>query len=513
MKPTNELFYLIKSLTKSEKRYFKLYSSLQSGEKNYLKLFDAIEKENTYDENIIKVKLKDAAFIKHFPSEKNHLYSQILKSLRMFHSESSISSILKELLQDIEILYNKTLYNECNKVVNRAKKISYEYEKFDYIFEILNWEKQLADEEQLFGDLETNLDQLNREEVENILKMRNLGEYQMLYSQINYVFRQGGYSRNEKEREIVERVSNHPLIVGKNTALSVRASTMCYYIKGLCAITNNDFDDTISFFLKVLEKMDKNPSIAKDLQKRRVKTFNYLLLAYNEAGQHENFFALIDTMKGFVEKEEYKNVDLKMKIFMSTSNSELLAYARMGDFEKGIKKLDSIVNGMAEFEGKINKESEILFYYNVAYLCFGAGEFNKALVWVNKLLNDNEAKVRHDICSFARILNLLIHFELQNIDLLEYITKSTQRYHIKHKRDYKFEMLILRYFKKMAKTADPEKRRILFKVIKSGLQEIVKDSNEKIALQYIDFISWLESKINQRSFAEIVKEKAVSKLL
>ena len=50
MKPSTELFNLIKSLSKSEKRFFKLSSSLQSGDKNYLKIFDYIEEQNEYDE-------------------------------------------------------------------------------------------------------------------------------------------------------------------------------------------------------------------------------------------------------------------------------------------------------------------------------------------------------------------------------------------------------------------------------------------------------------------------------
>jgi hypothetical protein len=50
MKPSNELHDLIKSLTKSEKRFFKLHSSLQAGDKNYLRIFDAIDKQKVYDE-------------------------------------------------------------------------------------------------------------------------------------------------------------------------------------------------------------------------------------------------------------------------------------------------------------------------------------------------------------------------------------------------------------------------------------------------------------------------------
>ena len=70
MKPSTELFKLITSLTKSEKRFFKLTSYLQSGEKNYLKIFDYIEIQESYDEYALKEEFKGQNFIKHLPSEK-----------------------------------------------------------------------------------------------------------------------------------------------------------------------------------------------------------------------------------------------------------------------------------------------------------------------------------------------------------------------------------------------------------------------------------------------------------
>ena len=79
-------------------------SSLQSGEKNYIKLFDAIERQNEYDEEAIKRQFSGETFIKHLPSEKNHLYKLILKSLRLFYSENTVSAILAEHIQSIEIL-------------------------------------------------------------------------------------------------------------------------------------------------------------------------------------------------------------------------------------------------------------------------------------------------------------------------------------------------------------------------------------------------------------------------
>ena len=145
MKPSTELFKLIKSLTKSEKRFFKLSSSLQSGDKNYLKIFDFIERQPNYDENELKKVFKGETFIKHLPSEKNHLYKLILKSLRSYYSEQSVDSTLKQEIKNVEILYNKALYKECEKFVSRAKETAKKYEKFYYWFELIGWEKRLLE--------------------------------------------------------------------------------------------------------------------------------------------------------------------------------------------------------------------------------------------------------------------------------------------------------------------------------------------------------------------------------
>ena len=127
MKPSTELFKLIKSLSKSEKRFFKLTSSLQTGEKNYLKIFDYIDKQAVYDEDALKKEFKGEIFIKHFPSEKNHLYKLILKSLRSFYSEQSVSSLLKQEIERIPF-QDRTLWrkkqpnnNENNFSVGRNK--------------------------------------------------------------------------------------------------------------------------------------------------------------------------------------------------------------------------------------------------------------------------------------------------------------------------------------------------------------------------------------------------------
>ena len=160
MKPSTELFELIKSLSKSEKRFFKLSSSLQTGDKNYLKIFDAIEKQAVYNEAGLKIAFKKETFVSHFPSEKNHLYKLLLKSLRNYHSDNSINSLLKQEIKNVEILYKKALFKECNKFLVRAKKQAIENEKFYFLFELISWEKLLLEEAFEDGQFNMDLDKL-----------------------------------------------------------------------------------------------------------------------------------------------------------------------------------------------------------------------------------------------------------------------------------------------------------------------------------------------------------------
>jgi hypothetical protein len=176
MKPSTELFKLITSLTKSEKRFFKLTSSLQSGEKNYLKIFDYIEIQESYDEYALKEEFNGQNFIKHLPSEKNHLYRLILKSLRAYYGDYTVSSALKQEIKNVEIVYNKALYKECEKFVTRAKQSAKKHEKFYYWYELIGWEKKLIELAYESGVFSLDLDRLVAEEEYVISKLRNLAE-------------------------------------------------------------------------------------------------------------------------------------------------------------------------------------------------------------------------------------------------------------------------------------------------------------------------------------------------
>ena len=85
---TDQLFKLIKSLDKAEKRNFTLYSTRLTSNKDvlFVQLFNAMDRMKEYNEDAIGKKfpgLKKSQFA----NLKRHLYSQILKSLRLIQSK------------------------------------------------------------------------------------------------------------------------------------------------------------------------------------------------------------------------------------------------------------------------------------------------------------------------------------------------------------------------------------------------------------------------------------------
>ncbi len=507
MKPSTELHSLIKSLTKSEKRFFKLNSSLQSGEKNYLKIFDFVEKQKKYDEDELKEAFKEETFVKHLPSEKNHLYRLILKSLRSYYSDHSVSSQLKQEIKNVEILYRKALYKECNKFVKRAKQLAEEYEKFYYWFELINWEKRLLEEAYESGVFTTDLDDLILEETGVVEKLRNLAEYHVLYSRINYIFRSGGFTRNEAEREVVNEIENYHLIKGKNTALSTRATTICYYIKGVCSASKRDYENALIFFRKTKSVMERKSKIRDDLQQRYIATLSFLMICYIDTYDFKNAASIVDEITALNGKKAFNALDTKVRIFTATLIGKLQLFNRKGEFSTSIELIPSIESGLELYEEKINKEKQLLFTYNIAYAYFGIGDYRSALKYINVVLNDNEKQLRQDIYSFSRIFNLIIHFELQNLDFLEYDLKSAARYLNKHAKDYQVEKLFISHIKLLAREENLADQRAIFVKFDEKLRQLLKIEREDVILEYFDILAWVNSKISNLSFAEAIVKR------
>lgn len=506
MKPSTELFDLIKSLSKSEKRFFKLQSSLQGGDKNYVRIFDLIDTMEEYDEALLKDTFKGERFIKHLPSEKNHLYKLVLKALRAYYGENSIGSFLQQEIKNIEILYSKGLFLECAKFLQRAKKIAAKHDKFYYWFELLHWEKTLLEDEFEDGRF-VDLDALIKEEQDVIAKLKNLAEYHVLYSKINYVFRSGGYTRDEESKKLVDEIINHPLIHGKNTALSSSAATICRYTQGFCSLANGDYVTALLRFHRVINILNEEPLLRSDLSKRYIRTLTNMVRCYLYLRKFDEARKHIDIMRSMAKEDGFTTPDIGALIFKNSEILELQMLHFTGNFHEAVVKSETLVDAMKPYETIIHKEYMLTLYFGFSYSYFGVGEYNKALHWLNKALNDYDSSLRQDFYSYIRLYNLAVHYELGNTGLLQYTIQSTTRYLQKRMRDFPVEKVIIQNFKKLIRAESSNEQKRAFQRFYETLNAVVKTPEDKILFRYFDYQSWIASKIEGLPLSEIVRRE------
>ena len=193
------LFKLIKTLSKSEKRNFKLYANrIQSHEEaKFIQLFDVMDKLSCYDEEQI---LKKIPAIKkaQLSNLKRHLYKQLLISLRLIHIQRNIDIQIREQLDFAKILYNKGLYQQSLKLLERVKSIAFENHQDIHHLEIVEFEK-LIESRHTTRSIENRADELAVESEKRTEIVSTTGLLSNLSLRLYGLYIQVGHIRNQKD--------------------------------------------------------------------------------------------------------------------------------------------------------------------------------------------------------------------------------------------------------------------------------------------------------------------------
>ncbi|HEU0063930.1 MAG TPA: hypothetical protein VFQ58_02825, partial [Flavisolibacter sp.] len=198
---TDTLFQLIRSLQKGEKRNFKLYVQRNSDNEDLLivQLFDAMDKMKEYDETVL---LKKNPSIKkqQLSNIKAQLYKQLLASLRLLESEENIDIQLHEQLDYARILYNKGLYHQSLKTLDRIKENAKKYNQISFLTQVLFFEKKI-ESLHITRSMQDRATQLSLESNEVNKSIALITRLSNLALELYSWYIKNGHARNEKDEK------------------------------------------------------------------------------------------------------------------------------------------------------------------------------------------------------------------------------------------------------------------------------------------------------------------------
>src|SRR5579862_5147133 len=176
MQQQDELFQLIKALTKSEKKFFTQYVNLyeKGAEPIYLQFFDYLNAEETYDEIKIFKKFRDESFRKSYAATKHYLKNLIIKTLR--HSDLTLRDDrdLSVFVLDVKRVMSKGLFPMAKKMIEKLKAEAVMEEKFYDVLHLIGMQRSLITLGYYKYEPEINLDILDEEEDVLLEKIKEL---------------------------------------------------------------------------------------------------------------------------------------------------------------------------------------------------------------------------------------------------------------------------------------------------------------------------------------------------
>lgn len=505
---SDHLHALIRSLTPHEKRYFKIYATRHVAEQNnvHIILFDAIDSQEEYDEPLLLKTFKKETFIKRFAVTKSRLYEMILKSLHAYHASSSVDAELKKMLHMAEILYKKTLYRQCDKMLKKAKKLALEHDKHTTLLEIRLWEKRILEKDNYSGQDDQAIKAILEEDLHTIGLIQNYYTFWNLKSRFFLPLYKGGKVRNLEEKEKFNQILEHPFLQNEDMAQTVEAKYLFHHIFSAHNFSTGNYEKSYQHMILNLRLIEENFILFMEEPNTYFSILSNVIYIGNQLQKHEEIKQHFLKLDEFVDRlDQRDNVDLQMRVFSILKSLELTIHVQKGEYDRALEILPEVEEGLTKYENKLSPLRQADFLFNIATLYFGLAQFSDSLKHVNKILNEIRIDENEDLFSFSKIMSLVLHYELKHYELVVYQSESTYRYLKKRNRVFKTEQALIRFFKRIHQF-DPDSVEP-FQNLKDELLILLEEPLEKAPFEYFDFISWCDSKIMGKPFGTLVREK------
>jgi hypothetical protein len=502
MKKNSNAFVIIKSLTMSEKRYFKLFSERHTiGEQNkYVALFDQLDKIEAENDTVLKSNLKALGVNPDFISaDKNYLYQLILRSLNEFHNSKTYNLKIKESLVSIEILFHKGLYHECLKLITRAEEFAIECENFQLMIDVLMWKKKccgysigLKEAAAVNTEIDIYLELLS-----------NLKRFTDLYYESNLL-----QATNEKQNKALtqqkyQQILNEPELQSEEAALSFSAKIFHHLIYSNYYFSIDNKPLEFEHLQKLVDILNISKTYSTENPLDYISIYNRLL-AIKKHFKTSTFFNDIEVLNEFAKKPHIKKEVVLERVFIHTNTHELEYYLINNDFDTALKKLADIEKNISKLDIEIEHFHLIYFYYLQAITLVYLGQFHKALKFVNKILNDFKFDSRPQVYARIEVLNIIIHYELKNYSLVTSFSKQVLKSNAKHKILIFIEEALIGGLAKLSNasiiTLKDEVK--LLQDIENLILETKVNSTSTNNTLIDNYYKWIKAKLNKRSVSE-----------
>lgn len=498
---SDKLYKLIQTLSPAEKRYFRLFARGKTArDSKYLQLFEGMATMEELDEEILKTRIYKGQTIegKKYSELKAYLYDLLLKCLQSFDEQHSVEYRLNQLLQGVGVLFKRGHYNDCRELLYKAEKLAEQYEFFGHQLDIVGWEKHLAYTQMDVDFLHKNLERLNYREEHALEQMHNVATYRKAFFRVYTSIKREATQRGEDRLALLQHAVQQATFSDPGLATSHKARVTYYRTLNLYHYAAAEYADFYDTGQKLLTLIESQPHFLKENIADYIAALSNLILSCGLLGKYREVEVALQKLRNLHALTE----DDRQKIHRQYFTNRFVLCIYTGEFEQARQEIIHCQREAAEFDPHHYETAS--FYFQYCVICFGCNDFSLALDYLNEWLNQPRSVDREDLQSLARMLSLILHFEMGNLILLESLLRSATRFMQKKNRLFELERRFIHFMADLMRAVNRSEQQPILQKMKAEFPAL---PGAKSLLQTLDLETWLESKITGQSFAAAVRLK------
>ena len=162
---------------------------------------------------------------------------------------------------------------------------------------------------------------------------------------------------------------------------------------------------------------------------------------------------------------------------------------------------------MKSFTGMMDVHRMMMFYYKLSLIHNYKGDYERAIDFLNIILENQDKQLRSDILCYSRLIHLMTHYRINNFNLILNLLPSVRGAFESNNRMNNVLEIMISFLRRGSKA------------VNFGINDLIDTSIDKLLVQkrsrfnkvsflYFDFISWMLSVKSGLTVEKIKKEKA-----
>ncbi len=509
MSKYTSLTQLIQSLTKSERK--KIAALIRGNgikpDNDYIVLYKIIMKEPTIDQDEAKKTFSQKKPTSTFNTAVNYLLDIILSLLTQLRSEQDSYYKLFHMLMNAKILYEKSIYSECFQLIS---KIQSEAEKFEN-FSLLLVAQQLELEYMLTLDfLDLSEQELLNKQLkinETMKKIRKINEHSFLFELLRHrTLHKGNVRSNKQKQELNDLVISEMSIVSSSGVENFEIQKNHLLFQANYLISVGDYKSALISFYELNSFFEKNMHLLSNPPIYYLNTIEGILDNLRTIKKYNEMNYFIHKLENLQNSSIYFRMQVKFIAFFYRTVPFIdgARYTIAKEMLNDIKcELFSNINLLTT-----SRKFQLLLNVSIIYL--GCNELSIARKYIIQITSEKDY-ISKPLLRTARLINLIIMYELHEFDFIDYEIRSLKREIKNSENAYQIEQILIKVLNYLINNYPKKVDKKVCEKIELSLNSLYDNRFELQVLRIFDFGAWIKSKICNQPLSQVFRREILSK--